>query len=406
MRGAVSAVFFAAVFVPALSAGVPQAPEEARPTSLVSEGLMSAFQCPTTALGTAGQSNLARPLPIAPLAARLCVLGKLPAKKFPHRPAGGVALGPGPAGVLATLFDSAPRANAAASRCAASRTEEAILLEFFYPHEERVAVEVVSAGCSQPVAFLAGHARRLDETVAGFLTAATANYFTPGHGTPDLFGESVSQASRTAKRLGFSLQFGGEEIDPHVPADVVLLQNPLAGGAKVFGKQIDVVMSAHPASACSTGELALNYYGGGAGAGNDFGTILIRDVGSKPCLLRGPIGVVGTDAAGRDVTHRISYPVSPGLVLSSRAPRVPVGVEPPVDEVVGELILSAEYRDGPYPPSYLCVGHYVIPTFWRLSFSSGAVTVRNASRDPGYPAFSSLRTCKGELNSPGTVAAE
>jgi hypothetical protein len=256
------------------------------------------------------------------------------------------------------------------------------------------------------VVFLAGQARRLDETLAVFLTAAMGDYLFPGHGTPDLFGDSASQASRTAASLGFSLLFSGEEIDPHVPSGVVLLQDPLAGNGGVGDKQIDVVMSAHVEPACTIGELALNYYGGGVGMGNDFGTILIRDVGLRPCLLQGPIGVVGTDAAGKDVTHRLSYPVAARLVLSSRAPRVPIGKEPRVGEVVGELILSAEYRDGPYPPSYLCVGHYVIPSFWHLSFPSGTVTVRNASRDPAYPAYSSLFTCKGELNAPGTVVAE
>lgn len=334
------------------------------------------------------------------------MLGKLPSKKFPHLPAGGVVLGTGPAVALATLFDSALPASVVAARCAASWKEEPILLEFFYPRAKRVAVKVVSSGCPQPVAFLAGQARRLDETLADFLTGATANYFSPGHGTPDLYGDSVSQVTRTATRLGLSVEFEGEEIDSHVPADVVLLQNPLAGGGRVFGKEIDVVMSAHVAPACSIGELALNYYGGGVGMGNDFGMILIRDVGPKPCLLQGPIGIVGTDATGKDITHRLRYPVAAGLVLSSRAQRVPVGEEPPLGEVIGELGLSAEYRDGPYPPSYLCVGHDVTPRFWRLSFPFGTVTVRNASRDPGYPAYSSLLTCNGELNPPGTVAAQ
>jgi len=206
--------------------------------------------------------------------------------------------------------------------------------------------------------------------------------------------------------LGLSVQFEGEEIDPHVSADVVLLQNPLAGEGRVFGKEIDVVMSAHVAPACSSGELTLNYYGGGLGMGNDFGTIFIRDVGPKPCLLQGPIGIVGTDAGGKDVTHHLSYPVAPGLVLSSRAQRVPVGEEPPVGEVVGELGLSADYRDGPYPPSYLCGDHEVIPRFWRLSFPSGTVTLRNASTGNGYPLVPSLITCNGDLNPGGTVAAE
>jgi hypothetical protein len=315
-------------------------------------------------------------------------------------------LGARPAGVLATLFDDAPPASAVAARCAASWKQEPILLEFFYPRGTRLAVKVVSSGCPQPVVFLAGRALRLDETLASFLTAATANYFSPGHGTPDLFGDSATQATRAATRSGLSVEFGGEEIDPHVPADVVLLQNPLAGGKRVFGNQIDVVMSAHVAPACTTGELALNYYGGSVGLGNDFGTIFIRDVGPKPCLLQGPIGIVGTDAAGKDVTRRFSSPVTPGLVLSSATPKVRAGYQPPLGEVVAELGLSADYRDGPYPPSYTCGEHEVIPSFWRLGFPSGTVTLRNASTSGVRGLIPSLITCNGDLTPPGTVAAE
>lgn len=122
--------------------------------------------------------------------------------------------------------------------------------------------------------------------------------------------------------------------------------------------------------------------------------------------MHGPIGIVGTDTAGEEVTYKLSYPVAPGLAFSSQAPRVPVGEGPPLGEVVGELGLSAPYRDGPYPPSYLCVGHDVTPSFWRLSFPTGTMTVRNSSRDPSYPAYLNLLTCKGESNAPGTVVAE
>jgi hypothetical protein len=151
---------------------------------------------------------------------------------------------------------------------------------------------------------------------------------------------------------------------------------------------------------CRASVLALAYYGNGVGTGFDFGTILIRDTGESPCLLPGPIGVVGTSVSGKPDTVELSYPVPAALKLSAGEPRIPVGGRPSPGEVVAEMILSAEYRDGPFPPTGMCTKHYVIPAVWHLTFLDGSATVRNASRDPGYPSYSSLITCQGRLNAP------
>jgi hypothetical protein len=73
---------------------------------------------------------------------------------------------------------------------------------------------------------------------------------------------------------------------------------------------------------------------------------------------------------------------------------------------VANLLLAAEYRDDPTSPNGLCSEHVVVPAFWRLVFPDGTMTVANSSYDPGYPNFSSLQTCRGELDTPQPVAAQ
>jgi len=140
----------------------------------------------------------------------------------------------------------------------------------------------------------------------------------------------------------------------------VLLQYP-PPGAGAIGAEIDVVMSTRRAPTCHTSQLALDYRGDGAGAGSDSATIVIRDTSSTSCLLQGPIEVKGVNAADRPVTDSLGYRVARALVLSPEAARLPATGAPAAGEVIGELQLSAEHRDGPYPPSYLCAEHHVVP---------------------------------------------
>jgi len=155
--------------------------------------------------------------------------------------------------------------------------------------------------------------------------------------------------------------------------------------------------------ACTVAELALDYQGDGAGAGSDFGTIWIRDVAAQPCLLRGPVELTGIDRAGKAVTYTVTYPVHEGPALSPKAVRVPIGTTPAPGKVVGALLLSAEYRDDPSSLNGLCEQNRVVPAHWRLSLPGGALIVANSSHDPAFPAYSSLLTCRGELNTPSPI---
>lgn len=158
-------------------------------------------------------------------------------------------------------------------------------------------------------------------------------------------------------------------------------------------------------NACVFDDLALDYYGGGGATGNDFGTIRVRDIAASPCLLRGPVVVTGVDAAGHAVTHAVSYPVVPGLVLSAHARRVPVEKVAPPGEAVANISMDAHYRDDPASPDGLCSAHRVVPSVWELAMGGETKRVQNASYDPRNPTneFASLVTCYGEINTPESI---
>jgi hypothetical protein len=162
------------------------------------------------------------------------------------------------------------------------------------------------------------------------------------------------------------------------------------------------------ATVCSLHDLAFEYLGGGAGAGNDFGTILIRDVSASPCLLRGPVIVSGINRSHQVVTQTVSYPVAPDLILTARAARVTPGDFAPRGVVIGDLLMAAGYRDDPASPDGLCRAHLVIPAAWRLTLLHGESTVADASYDPQDPhnRYSSLLTCYGQIDTPGVIDAD
>jgi hypothetical protein len=166
--------------------------------------------------------------------------------------------------------------------------------------------------------------------------------------------------------------------------------------------------SAIDAKVCSLRDLAFDYYGGGAGAGNDFGTIRIRDVAARPCLLRDPVVVSGIDRTSRIVTQTVSYPVAAGLILTPFAHRVPPGKIAPPGSVIADLLMAASYRDDPASQDGICHARLVVPASWRLTLLHGVRTVANASYDPQDPhnRYASLLTCYGQIDTPDAIHAD
>jgi hypothetical protein len=161
--------------------------------------------------------------------------------------------------------------------------------------------------------------------------------------------------------------------------------------------------------ACAPAQLTLTYHGGGAGAGNDMGTIVFRDTSGRACRLTGTVSATGRSAAGTPDTATIKAAVArPGL-LSPHAAPVPDGAPAPAGELVYGWLLMAEYRDGPASvDNGLCQPDWVIPASWRVTLPGGA-TVVVPNKDPGdaiglHGAAGGLVTCRGQLDTPAQPA--
>jgi hypothetical protein len=156
---------------------------------------------------------------------------------------------------------------------------------------------------------------------------------------------------------------------------------------------------------CTWHHLAMNYYGGGAGMGNDFGLIRLRDTATAPCRLTGRIGLVGLNATGALDTMTLIYHVANVLTLTPRTARIEVGHEVRAGTTLATIQIEAEYRDQPHgSPTGLCT-KCVIPTRWRVTLATGPATVANADSNDPYTAFRRLLTCAGELNAPTPITS-
>jgi Protein of unknown function (DUF4232) len=223
--------------------------------------------------------------------------------------------------------------------------------------------------------------------------------------TPDVIGLSAAGAATAARRHGFALQVDGAALDDAVPLETVVFQSLPPGAIDPGpGTQLDVFLAVPHAPACTASQLALGYRGGGAGAGNDFGLIIFRDVGAAPCRLAGLVRVTGLDAAGRPVTNTATSVFADPGVLSPHAPPVPANAAPAPGELAYGWTLAAAYRDGPAGIDHgYCQPLWVIPAAWRIVLPGGTtLVVLNAdSRNRGVAPSGGLITCQGRL---GTAA--
>jgi hypothetical protein len=277
-----------------------------------------------------------------------------------------------------------------------------VLMQFSFAGQPQVNVPLVSYGCAQDVAFVNGQARVIDVDISDTINAGAGSYLMTGASVPDLFGKSITDAETTAAQAGANVDFGGQLIDPAVPAGTVVLQYPPAGaGQDGPASQIDLIIAVPAAPSCRSAQLAIDYYGGGPGGGGDFGSIRIRDTSDQPCTLAGSVGLVGTDKAGHAVTTTVTYPIQQPVVLTANAPKLTAGQAAPLGEIAPSLTVGATYTDA----GGVCVAREVIPATWRLRVGGGTLTVPNASIDPDFPQFSRLLTCGGALDNPIPIRA-
>lgn len=310
------------------------------------------------------------------------------------------------ADVLWSVFTDAAETGVVPPGCTAARPD--VIAIFAFAGGRSTTVPVVADGCSQPFAVVGARARLLSVAMGRTLFADAASDPTASTAVPGVVGDSLAEAIARARQAGYELISDGQQRVEDLPVGMVVAQSPMPGEGSTPGirtTQLSVVTVVHAAPACRSDDLDLDYYGGGAGAGGDFGQIRIRNVGAAPCELFGPVGVVGIDESGRPDTTALTYRVAPDLVLSPHAVAMPPGSTPVLGVVTASVQLGANYRDDATSADGSCQ-QQVVPTQWRVHVAGGVTYTPNTSVDAGYPQFASLRTCRGQLDLPSVVTAD
>jgi hypothetical protein len=307
---------------------------------------------------------------------------------------------------LAAVIDSAIPAGRSVPRCVRPINVLPPVTEIIlgYRSLRPQVVPVVYSECDLAVLTTGGRTGVLPLPIESDLFAYTS-IAAGGRGprTPDLIGLSPSAAVAAARQRHFSLMFDGAVVDDAAQFGTVVLQAlPPYLVDTMPGQRVNVVLGVRKSPVCSAGQLALSYLGGGPGAGNDFGTIVIRDGSARPCTLAGPLLVTGTGPGGRADTSTVRLRLNGVTVLSPGAGPAAVEAGSQTGELVGVLELGAEYRDAP-TANGLCAPHWVVPAAWRVAFADGlSRSVANA--DPRNPSklvsSGGLVTCRGRLGSP------
>jgi hypothetical protein len=300
---------------------------------------------------------------------------------------------------LAALLDDARPLAASAPRCAALGFTQ--LIEFGYQDGAvaRAAVTFCPAGAD----VTAGHRRaRLGPPVSdGLLFYTSMHRHDHGPRTPDLIGLAPATAAAAAAKRHFRMYFAGARLDARARFGHVIFQSLPPGAISGPGNQVSVIVAVRNAPSCVRAQLALSYRGGGFGAGNDFGGIIISNTSARPCRLTGRARLTGLSSQGRPVTNTVAARIGLPGVLSPLAAPIPPHASPPPGELVYRWNLDAEYRDGPASIDRgYCQSLWVIPATWRLVLPGAAsFTIGNTDPSNNNPLSPSggLVTCQGKL---------
>jgi hypothetical protein len=325
-----------------------------------------------------------------------------------------------PAAGLAAIIDGGLALTAHAWHCDRPRGRlpfsQALVFAFRNGHQVTAAISFTD--CSLAIVAVRNRAAMLANPLQSDLFFLTSVIRHPnGPRTPELVGLGIRAAAAVAARNRWSLYVDGAAIDRAVQPGTVIFQTLPAGIPNAGpGKDISLVLAVRPAPACTARQLAASYLSGGAGAGNDFGSVEVRDDSPRPCTLTGPLRLVGIDKAGRPVTQAVTFPVAGVAVLSPAAgpvsQRIIVAGSPQSaahGALVAHMAVVAEYRDGPARVDHgYCEPLWIIPAAWHVTLPDGrALTVANADRrnPAGFGGTGGLVTCRGELGAiqPATV---
>lgn len=356
------------------------------PTSSLTLDRRRSSSCPRSVVTVNKEVPLRRgarsPVPKGPGFLQLCQLAiATPTGLRPQRLLKndhGIILGADPARTAALLLDRGTPAGSQATRC--DRPLVATLLRFYYPGAHRSAPSIVPVIVCSAMTITRVGRQLISAPVSGIFWADGSLSMTVRSRlpTPNVVGLSERRAARVAAKAKESVSFAGEAILRNVRPDTVVLQSPWTGEIQM-GNTIMVLLSVPPAARCALRQLGLSLTGGIAGGipmgqtpdGNYYGSITIRDMSNRPCILTGPITVTGLGADGSADTEPVSFSVPSGLELSADAAPMPADHRtPPVDEIYTSLEFSTLDQAR-------CQVPVVDPTWWSVRTHGGTASVVN-----------------------------
>lgn len=158
---------------------------------------------------------------------------------------------------------------------------------------------------------------------------------------------------------------------------------------------------------CTPTQLTMKYYGGGEGAGNNFGTIAVLNRSGTACSWRGGISVVpldrnqqimGDNAQAMANANAMTASVD-GILLSAHG--YVVDTQPaPAGDHWGELLISGDARDDPRSSNGMCSKtNQVTPAYWGVATLGQKFTVANYdASNRGGDHFIGVTACRGIFN--------
>lgn len=214
----------------------------------------------------------------------------------------------------------------------------------------------------------------------------------------DYIGHRLAVAARAARRnlkpAGLAHVGLNELNDPNARFGRVVWQTPLPRTRQdATSGSIGLIVAVQHAPTCQADQLLGRFANGGNGTGDHFGNIELLDTSSRACSLGGRLTLHGVGADGRADTKTMSEPVGATLVLSPRA-TLRILQHAPATALIATFGFAGNARDDPRAPNGICYDHETRPKMWSLTLRSG-VTLRFANGAPGEggPFYS----CRGSL---------
>lgn len=177
--------------------------------------------------------------------------------------------------------------------------------------------------------------------------------------------------------------------------------DPLSSSLRTYQTPTPTNTPIPSAPDCLASQLAGQFWLGGVGTGNMFGTIVMRNISSTACSMEGNQRTYGVATNGARVTTSLQSPPLPleRVVLPPHTP----AASPETDltpRAYLEIFLIGAYRDDPTGSStaYLCTAaNEVTPARFVVTIGLATLRVVNYDPVPGWANMHAIEGCHGAI---------